>query len=74
MESSVPASVFKAKCLAMLDDVAESRTSIIVTKHGRPVAKIVPIDEPASTMGSVTLISATDDHYFSTESDWHAER
>jgi prevent-host-death family protein len=74
MEPTVPASVFKAKCLAMLDDVAESRTPIIVTKHGRPVAKVVPIDDPVSTMGSVTLVAEDDDDYFSTESEWHAQR
>jgi prevent-host-death family protein len=73
MESTVSASVFKAKCLAMLDDVAESGAQIIVTKHGRPVAKLVPIEEPAPTMGSVTLIAESDDDYFTTESEWHVD-
>lgn len=52
----IPAGEFKAKCLAVLDRVAETRTTVIVTKHGRPVAQVVPIPPettPASLIGSV---------------------
>jgi len=52
----MPAGEFKAKCLAVLDRVAETRTSVIVTKHGRPVARVVPIPpetKRASLIGSV---------------------
>ena len=34
---------FKQICLAVLDDVAEARTEVIITKRGRPVARLVPI-------------------------------
>jgi prevent-host-death family protein len=47
---------FKAKCLAVLDRVAETRASVIITKHGRPVARLVPIapeTKAASLVGSV---------------------
>ena len=45
----VPATEFKAKCLAYLDQVEQTHASITLTKHGRAVAKLVPIDdaEPA---------------------------
>ena len=45
----VPATEFKAKCLAYLDQVAQTHASITLTKHGRAVARLVPIDdaEPA---------------------------
>ena len=36
------ASEFKAKCLALLDDVAEKGEVITILKHGRPVAQLVP--------------------------------
>jgi prevent-host-death family protein len=36
------ASEFKAKCLALMDEVTETGEDIIVTKHGKPVAKLVP--------------------------------
>jgi len=34
---------FKQVCLAVLDDVAEAKTEVIITKRGRPVARLVPI-------------------------------
>ena len=42
-ESTLTASEFKAKCLRLLDEVAELGNTVVVTKHGRPVAKVVPI-------------------------------
>lgn len=69
------ASTFKARCLALLDEVANSRSTIVVTKHGKPVAKLVPInDEPPPTRGSVTLLDEDDEAYFSTGETWHVER
>jgi prevent-host-death family protein len=41
----VPATEFKAHCLELLDRVRQSREEITVTKHGRPVAKLVPLPE-----------------------------
>jgi len=41
----VPAANFKAECLRLLDEVAARRQPIIVTKRGKPVAKLVPVDE-----------------------------
>ena len=41
----IPAGEFKAKCLALLDEVAETGREIVVTKHGRAVAKVVPLDD-----------------------------
>ena len=45
----IPATEFKAKCLSYLDQVAQTHASITLTKHGRAVARLVPIDdaEPA---------------------------
>lgn len=56
----MPAGEFKAKCLAVLDRVAETKSSVIITKHGRPVAQLVPISpktKPASLLGSVKFNS-----------------
>ncbi|HEX7971915.1 MAG TPA: type II toxin-antitoxin system Phd/YefM family antitoxin, partial [Thiobacillus sp.] len=36
---------FKAKCLAYLDQVAQTHASITLTNHGRAVARLVPVDE-----------------------------
>lgn len=40
---SVPAGEFKAKCLALLDEVAETGREVIVTKRGRAVARVSPV-------------------------------
>ena len=41
----IPAGAFKAECLRLMDEVARRRVPIIITKRGKPVAKLVPIDE-----------------------------
>ena len=33
---------FKAKCLAVMDEVHAKCETVIITKHGKPVAKLVP--------------------------------
>lgn len=41
----IAAAEFKARCLKLLDEVAHQRRPIVVTKRGKPVAKLVPIDD-----------------------------
>jgi prevent-host-death family protein len=38
------ASSFKANCLAVIDEVQDKRETIMITKHGKPVAKLVPLN------------------------------
>ena len=75
-EPTVPASAFKARCLALLDEVATTHRSLVVTKHGVPVARVVPIDSASLGSGSVTLLADEDSDYFSsdpaTEGMWDA--
>jgi prevent-host-death family protein len=48
----IPAAIFKAECLRLMDQVAKTREPIVITKHGRPVAQLVPIAaEPRSLFG-----------------------
>jgi prevent-host-death family protein len=72
----VSASDFKARCLALLDQVAITGTPLVVTKHGRPVARVVPIQSKPSRsiFGSVTLLSDRDEDYYSTGAVWNAEQ
>ena len=39
---TINASEFKAKCLALLDEVAETGEHLVILKRGRPVAELVP--------------------------------
>ena len=43
---TMPAGEFKAKCLRVMEEVRKYRTPVVITKKGRPVAKLVPPDEP----------------------------
>jgi prevent-host-death family protein len=36
---------FKVHCLAVMDEVQAKRESVVITKHGKPVAKLVPADK-----------------------------
>jgi prevent-host-death family protein len=45
----VAAAVFKAKCLELMDRVRETGEEYVVTKHGEPVAKLVPYSGHART-------------------------
>ena len=42
---TVPAGEFKARCLRIMEEVRTKRVSVLITKKGRPVAKLVPADE-----------------------------
>ncbi|WP_411281680.1 type II toxin-antitoxin system Phd/YefM family antitoxin [Gemmatimonas sp.] len=49
---TIPAGVFKATCLELMDDVAATGSEIIVTKHGRRVVRVGPVNAvPTSPMG-----------------------
>ena len=45
MDKTIAAGEFKAKCLRLLDEVATGRAALVITKRGKPVAKLVPIDD-----------------------------
>jgi len=52
MDKTIAAGEFKAKCLHLLDEVAQRRAPLIITKRGKPVAKLVPIeDKPVDIYG-----------------------
>lgn len=41
---TIGAGEFKAKCLGLLDDVQRRREPLVITKRGKPVAKLVPVE------------------------------
>lgn len=45
---SVPAGEFKQHCLQLMDEVRDRRIALVITKHGTPVAQLVPVDENAA--------------------------
>lgn len=70
---SIAAGKFKDVCLKMLDDVAATKTTVVITKRGRPLAKLVPYLQPTkknSLAGSV--LKETGDP-FGTGEPWDAD-
>jgi prevent-host-death family protein len=47
-ERVIPAGEFKAKCLALFDEVESGRRSFVITKRGRPVARVLPLSKSPS--------------------------
>lgn len=58
---TIKASEFKAKCLKIMDDVAETGEPVIITKNGVPVAQLMPVRRKPKSLfgaleGSVTIL------------------
>lgn len=51
---TIAAAKFKAQCLRIMDEVHDRRVSVLITKKGRPVAKLVPADAvPKNIFGAL---------------------
>ena len=46
---TIKASEFKAKCLGLMDQVADSGQELIITKNQKPIARLLPYCEPPKT-------------------------
>jgi prevent-host-death family protein len=70
---TIPAGRFKAECLRLLDEVAETGETIVVTKRGRPVARVEAVEEPPSLAGSVVYLVSDDELIAPIDEVWNAE-
>lgn len=69
---TMAAARFKAKCLAILDEVDPD--GLVITKHGKPVARLVPITaESATLIGSLKGKLRIKGNILSTGARWDAE-
>jgi prevent-host-death family protein len=69
---TVTAAEFKARCLALLDEVSTTRETLVITKRGKPVAQVVAVDQDARPLrGSVRvlgdIVSPLDDRWDAAE-------
>ncbi len=53
MQATIAAGEFKSKCLKLLDQVAEKRETLVITKRGKPVAQVTPIPAQENIVGSM---------------------
>ncbi len=71
---TVAATEFKAKCLSLLDEVNRNREEVIVTKRGKPVAKLVPLGEDKRPLfGRMKGTGRIVGDIFSTGEKWNAD-
>ena len=71
---SIAAARFKAQCLKLLDEVAETGETIVVTKRGKPVARVEPVEKPRSLKGSVTFLVSDEELMEPILEPWDVER
>jgi prevent-host-death family protein len=72
---SIPAAVFKAECLKLMDEVARTGQPLVITKHGKPVAQLVPVAaEPKSLFGYMrNTVTIRGDVVAPTGESWNAD-
>jgi prevent-host-death family protein len=74
----IGAAEFKARCLEIMDEVERSGLEVVITKHRRAVARLVPIENEQSFYGSLRgavlwagdLISPTGEQWEADESNF----
>ncbi len=73
----ISAAKFKTNCLGLMDDVRRTRKPVLITKRGRPVARLMPVEDTVTKSlhgylkGSVTV---KEDIVAPIDEEWDAER
>lgn len=68
----IAAAKFKETCLALLDEVGPE--GIVITKHGKPVARLIPFASDSSNLiGALSRKVTIRGNILSTGADWNAE-
>lgn len=70
----ITATKFKAHCLRLLDEVADTGETLVVTKRGRPVVRVEPSTRPLDLRGSVKLLVGAEELVEPLDVDWDAAR
>lgn len=70
---TMAAGKFKDVCLKTLDEVANTKTVVVITKRGRPVAKLVPCGPSPAQRSLVGSVLRESGNPFSTGDRWDAD-
>ncbi len=75
MQTAIAAGDFKARCLKLLDDVAKTREPLVITKHGKALAKLVPMPSEQELFGALAgSVLKEGDLISPVDNDWEACR
>ncbi len=71
---NIPAAVFKAECLKLMDEVAQTGRVLVITKHGRPVAQLTPVPANSESLFGYmkNTVTIDGDIVSATDETWHA--
>lgn len=72
LHHTITATRLKAELLGVLDAVQATGQPVVVTKHGRPVAQLVPIADQAPLAGSVRFLADDEQLLAPIDADWDA--
>ena len=72
----VKASEFKSRCLQIMDEVAETREPVVITKHGKPLCQLTPYRPKPRTLFGVSkeTIVITGDILSPLDVEWEAQQ
>jgi antitoxin (DNA-binding transcriptional repressor) of toxin-antitoxin stability system len=70
---TMAAGKFKDLCLKTLDEVARTKSVVVITKRGRPVAKLVPCTPATAPRGLAGSVLRETGDAFSTGEPWDAD-
>ncbi len=75
MQKTIAAGQFKTKCLQLMDEVQKKHLTLVITKHGVPVAKLIPAEEkPINLYGALRgAITIKDNIIAPLDEPWDAE-
>lgn len=71
----IGAGIFKARCLQLLDEVGNRHLELIITKHGKPLARLIPIEDEHFSLFGCMKNSAVikGDIVSGTDEEWEAD-
>jgi prevent-host-death family protein len=70
---TMAAGKFKDVCLKTLDEVARTKSPVVITKRGRPVARLVPCVPASASRGLAGSVLKEVGNPFSTRESWDAD-
>jgi prevent-host-death family protein len=70
----ITATQFKARCLRLLDEVAQTGETLVITKHGRPVARVEPPLRADDLRGSVKINMSDEELIYFSMGPWDMEK
>jgi len=78
MKKTISAGAFKAQCLKLMDQVNAQRLELVITKRGKPVARLVPVEAAPTSIfgcmaGTFTILGDLIEPVVD-PSDWEANR